>query len=143
MLDLGVIDWLSYPLIKIQIDMATTTGSLPIVHGIHFDGLLHDDFDSNPSLYGWTLTGVGWGAGSVSGTGTMESPEYYIRSGFVGVKSNSYLNGSGRLEYSLDSGQTWSILPNNNLQSMAEPQFSIMFRATSTGGNWVFDNISV
>lgn len=143
MLDLGVIDWLSFPLIKIQIDMATTTGSLPIVHGIHFDGLLHDDFDSNPSLYGWTLSGVGWGAGSVSGTGTMESPEYYIRSGFVGVKSNSYLNGSGRLEYSLDSGQTWSILPNNNLQSMAEPQFSIMFRATSTGGNWVFDKIAV
>ncbi len=142
-MDFGIIDWLSYPLVKMRIDMATTTGSLPIVHGIHFDGLLQDDFDSNPSANGWQFNGVSWNRGSIAGTGTVESPEYYLRSGFVGVKSNSYLNGSARLEYSLDSGQSWSVLPNDNLQSMNEPKFSIIFRAISTGGAWVFDQLSV
>ena len=142
-MDFGIIDWETYPLVKIQIDMATTTGSLPIIHGIHFDGLIEEDFDSNPTSSGWLMSGSSWNSGSVSGTGTLESPEFFIRSGFVGVKSNSYLNGSGRLEYSLDSGQSWNILLNDNLQSMNEPHFSIMFRVLSTGGNWVFDQMSV
>ena len=142
-MDFGIIDWETYPLVKMQIDMATTTGSLPVIHGIHFDGLIEEDFDSNPASSGWLMSGSSWNTGSVSGTGTLESPEYFVRSGFVGVKSNSYLNGSGRLEYSLDSGQSWNILPNNNLQSMNEPHFSIMFRVLSTGGSWVFDQMSV
>ncbi len=142
-MDFGIIDWETYPLVKIQIDMATTTGSLPVIHGIHFDGLIEEDFDSNPASSGWLMSGSSWSSGSVSGTGTLESPEFYVRSGFVGVKSNSYLNGSGRLEYSLDSGQSWNILPNDNLQSTNEPHFSIMFRVLSTGGNWVFDQMSV
>ena len=103
-MDFGIIDWLSYPLVKMRIDMSTTTGSLPVVHGIHFDGLIQDDFDSNPSSSGWQLNGVAWNPGSISGSGTMQSPEYFIRSGFVGVKSNSYLNGSATLYYSIDSG---------------------------------------
>ena len=138
-MDFGIIDWETYPLIKMQIDMATITGSLPIVHGIHFDGLIEDDFDTNPASNGWTMSGANWNSGSNSGTGTMESPLYSIRSGFVGIKSNSYLNGSGRLEYSLDSGQSWINLPNDNLQSMTEPHFDVMLRVVSTGGNWVFD----
>ena len=40
--DFGIIDWETYPLIKMQIDMASITGSLPIIHGIHFDGLIED-----------------------------------------------------------------------------------------------------
>lgn len=142
-MDFGLIDWETYPLVKMQIDMATVTGSLPIVHGIHFDGLIEDDFDTNPASNGWTMSGASWNSGSNSGTGTMESPVYSIRSGFVGIKSNSYLNGSGRLEYSLNSGQSWTILPNDNLQSMTEPHFDVMLRVVSTGGNWIFDKISV
>ena len=142
-MDFGIIDWETYPLIKMQIDMETTTGSLPIIHGIHFDGLIEDDFDTNPAVNGWTMSGANWNSGSNTGTGTMESLVYSIRSGFVGIKSNSYLNGSGRMEYSLDSGQSWTILPNDNLQSMTEPQFNVMFRVVSTGGNWVFDKFSV
>ncbi|MEC8312393.1 MAG: hypothetical protein VXZ52_00655 [Candidatus Thermoplasmatota archaeon] len=142
-MDFGIIDWLSYPLVKMRIDMSTTTGSLPVVHGIHFDGLIQDDFDSNPSFSGWQLNGVAWNPGSISGSGTIQSPEYFIRSGFVGVKSNSYLNGSATLYYSIDSGQNWNSLPNDNLQSFGVPYFSVMFKAVSNGGNWVFDRLSV
>ena len=142
-MDFGVIDWESYPMVKMQIDMATTTGSLPVIHGIHFDGLIEDDFDTNPASNGWSMSGVNWNSGSNSGTGTMESPLYSVRSGFVGIKSDSYLNGSGRLEYSLDTGQSWNILPNDSLQSMVEPQFNVMLRVVSTGGSWVFDQLSV
>ena len=142
-MDFGVIDWENYPLVKMQIDMATTTGSLPVVHGIHFDGLLVDDFDTNPASNGWSMSGSNWNSGSVSGTGSIESPLFSIRSGFVGIKSDSYLNGSGRLEYSLDLGQSWNILPNDNLQTMMEPHFNVILRVVGTGGSWVFDQLSV
>ena len=142
-MDFGVIDWKTYPLVKMRIDMATTTGSLPVVHGIHFDGLIEDDFDSNPVTSGWTISSAGWNSGSISGTGTMISPDYYIRSGFVGLKSDSYLNGSGRLEYSLDSGQSWNNLPRDNLRTMSQPEFTVMFRVVSTGGSWTFDRLTV
>ena len=142
-MDFGVIDWENYPLVKMQIDMATTTGSLPVVHGIHFDGLMEDDFDTNPASNGWSMSGSNWNSGSVSGTGSIESPLFSIRSGFVGIKSDSYLNGSGRLEYSVDLGQSWNILPNDNLQTMMEPHFNVILRVVGTGGSWVFDQLSV
>ena len=88
-MDLGMIDWEQHPLVKMRIDMATTSGSLPVIHGIHFEGLIADDFDTDPISQGWTLTNCNWNSGQVSGSGTALSPEYYLRSGFVGLKSNS------------------------------------------------------
>ena len=59
-MDLGMIDWEQHPLVKMRIDMATTSGSLPVIHGIHFEGLIADDFDTNPISQGWTLTNCNW-----------------------------------------------------------------------------------
>ena len=75
-MDFGIIDWLSYPLVKMRIDMSTTTGSMPVVHGIHFDGLIQDDFDSNPSSSGWQLNGVAWNPGSISGSGIFKARSF-------------------------------------------------------------------
>ncbi|MEC8541602.1 MAG: hypothetical protein VXY53_07165, partial [Candidatus Thermoplasmatota archaeon] len=97
----------------------------------------------NPSSSGWQLNGVAWNTGSISGSGTIQSPEFFIRSGFVGVNSESYLSGSAILYYSIDSGQNWNTLPNDNLQSFDKPHFSVMFKAVSTGGSWVMDRLSV
>ena len=47
------------------------------------------------------------------------------------------------MEYSVDSGQTWNILPNNAFQSLSKPEFSAQLRVFGTGGNWVFENLDV
>ena len=59
----------------------------------------------------------------------MESPLYLSRSGFSIIKTNSLINGGGKIQYSLDSGQSHGLyLPNDNLQSMTEPHFNVMFK---------------
>ena len=142
-MDLGMIDWEQYPLVKMRIDMATTSGSLPVIHGIHFEGLIADDFDTDPISQGWTLTNCNWNSGQISGSGTALSPEYYLRSGFVGLKSNSDLTGSGKIEYSLDSGQSWNLLQSNVLQTLDEPFFTVVLRVSSLGGNWALEKLEV
>lgn len=142
-LDLGIVDWETYPMAKIYVYMETTSGILPEIHGIHFEGLMIDDFDTNPTAKGWSLQSSSWSSGQISGSGTATSPEYLIRSGFVGMKSNTSLTGSARMEYSLDSGQTWNNLVNNVFQGLNKPYFSVHFRAFGTGGNWALDTFDV
>ena len=142
-MDFGIIDWKTYPLVKMQIDMETTTGSLPVVHGIHFDGLIEEDFDTNPATKGWLMSGSTWSSGQISGSGSLQTTEYYMRGGFVGIKSQSYLTGSGQLQYSLDSGSSWNQLPNNTLISFDKPNFDIMLKVVSSGNNWVLEKLSV
>ena len=142
-IDLGAIDYEEHPELKFYVYMETTSGSLPIIHGIHFEGLIIDSFDSNPSESGWTLQTSNWNNGQVSGSGTATSPVYSMSSGFVGIKSNTTLTGSARMEYSLDSGQTWNSLPNNVFQSLNKPHFTAQLRVLGTGGNWVLDNLDV
>ncbi|MCH1481305.1 MAG: hypothetical protein L7T81_03600, partial [Candidatus Poseidoniaceae archaeon] len=142
-MDFGIIDWETYPLVKMQIDMETTTGSLPVVHGIHFDGLIEDDFDTNPAGKGWSLSGASWSSGQISGSGSLETTEYYMRGGFVGIKSQSYLTGSAQLQYSLNSGSSWNQLPNNTLLSFDKPNFDVMLKVVGNGNNWVLEKLSV
>ena len=142
-MDLGIIDWETYPLVKMQIDMETTTGSLPVVHGIHFDGLIEDDLDTNPAGKGWSLSGASWSSGQISGSGSLQTTEYYMRGGFVGIKSQSYLTGSAQLQYSLNSGSSWNQLPNNTLVSFDKPNFDVMLKVVGNGNNWVLEKLSV
>lgn len=142
-LDLGMVDWETYPMVQIYVYMETTSGTLPEIRGIHFEGLLVDDFDNDPLDNGWTLQSSSWSNGQISGSGTATSPEYLIRSGFVGMKSNISMTGSARMEYSLDSGQSWNNLVNDVFQSLDKPHFSVYFRAFGTGGNWALDTFDV
>ena len=59
------------------------------------------------------------------------------------MKSNISITGSARMEYSLDSGQSWNNLVNNVFQSLDKPHFSVYFRAFGTGGNWALDTFDV
>jgi hypothetical protein len=142
-LDLGMIDWETYPLVQIYVFMETTSGTLPEIFGIHFEGLMIEDFTNNPTGNGWSLQSSSWNNGQISGSGTATSPEYLVRSGFVGMKSNVSLTGSARMEYSLDSGQTWNNLVNNVFQGLDKPHFSVHFRVFGTGGNWALDIFDV
>ncbi len=142
-LDLGIVDWETYPMVKIYVFMETTSGSLPEVHGIHFEGQIVDDFDSNPLNKGWVLQSCSWTNGQISGSGTATSPTYSVRSGFVGLKSSTLLSGSANLQYSLDSGTTWNTMASNSLQTLDKPKFSIKFRIDGQSSNWALDKLDI
>ena len=102
-----------------------------------------DDFDTNPASKGWTISGSSWSSGQISGSGSVQTTEYYMRSGFVGIKSQSYLTGSAQLQYSLNSGVSWNQLPNNTLISFDKPHFDVMLKVAGNGNNWVLEKLKL
>ena len=122
--------------------MKSQAGGIPSVHGIHFEGKIVEDFEEDPTGMGWQLQSTTWSPGQISGTGTLVSKHFNIRSGFAGFDSNCSLTGSGQIEYSLDSGGTWTVL-NTGSQWLTSPHFTVQFRVISTGGSWTLDTFDV
>ena len=141
-IDLGMIDWELYPSVRLSIHMKSQSGGVPVVHGIHFEGKVVEDFEEDPTGMGWQLQNVAWSSGQISGSGTLLSSQFNIRSGFAGFDSNCSLTGNGEMEYSLDGGTTWVTL-NVGTQWLTSPHFNVQFRAKSTGGSWTLDTFDV
>ena len=140
--DLGMVDWETYPMLKMRIYMETSTGDLPSIHGIHFEGKIVEDFSNNPTGTGWQMQGVSWSNGEVSGSGTLKSPVYNVRSGFAGFESNSVLSPSASVQYTLDGGTNWvDLLPGK--QWLTTPAFTVQFRVASAGSQWDIDVFEV
>jgi len=140
--DLGMIDWELYPSVRLSIHMKSQSGGIPVVHGIHFEGKVVEDFEEDPTGMGWQLQNVVWSSGQISGSGTLLSTQFNIRSGFAGFDSNCSLTGNGEMEYSLDGGTTWVTLIAGT-QWLTSPHFTVQFRAISTGGSWTLDTFDV
>ena len=140
--DLGMIDWELYPSVRLSIHMKSQSGGVPVVHGIHFEGKVVEDFEEDPTGMGWQLQNAAWSPGQISGSGTLLSSQFNIRSGFAGFDSNCSLTGNGEMEYSLDGGTTWVTL-NVGTQWLTSPHFTVQFRAKSTGGSWTLDTFDV
>lgn len=141
-IDLGMIDWESHPSVRLSIHMKSQSGGVPAVHGIHFEGKVIEDFEENPTAMGWQLQANSWSTGQISGTGTLLSKDFNIRSGFAGFNSNCSLSGNGEMQYSLDGGTTWSTLI-DGIQWLSNPHFTVQFRTISTGGSWTLDTFDV
>ena len=141
-IDLGMIDWETYPSVRLSIHMKSQSGGVPSIHGIHFEGKVIEDFEEDPTGMGWQLQNVVWSAGQISGSGTLLTTPFNIRSGFAGFTSNCLLSGNGVMEYSLDEGTTWSTL-SDGTQWLSAPHFTVQFRAKSTGGSWTLNTFDV
>ena len=140
--DLGLIDWESYPSVRLSIHMKSQSGGVPVVHGMHFEGKVIEEFGEDPTGMGWQLQNVAWSNGQISGAGTLLTTPFNLRSGFAGFTSNCSLSGNGGMEYSLDQGATWMTL-NSGTQWLTSPHFTVQFRAKSTGGSWTLDTFDV
>ena len=141
-IDLGMIDWETYPSVRLSIHMKSQSGGVPVVHGMHFEGKVIEDFGEDPTEMGWQLQNVGWSNGQISGVGTLLTTPFNLRSGFAGFNSNCSLTGNGQMEYSLDQGTNWVTL-NDGTQWLTSPHFTVQFRAKSTGGSWTLDTFDV
>lgn len=141
-IDLGLVDWETYPSIRLSIHMKSQAGGVPAVHGIHFEGKIFEDFSDDPTDLGWQLQGVSWANGVVSGTGTLKTSTFNVRSGFAGFDSNSVLSSGAVVEYTLDGGSNWNTLVDGK-QWLTTPAFSVQFRVSSSGSSWDIDSFDV
>ena len=104
--DLGMVDWVLHPLVRLDVHMKSGSMGIPSIHGFHFNGALYEDFDQDPTAAGWQLQGPTWSTGSIGGTRSAVSPTFNVRSGFGGVVSNSILTSTATLQASVDEGLT-------------------------------------
>ena len=140
--DLGVIDWELYPEVMIKLELtASASGDSPIIYGLHFEGKIADSLETDVSG-DWILQSSSWSSGRISGSGSAISPEYVSRSGFSIIKTNSLISGGGKIQYSLDSGQSWMDFDSSNTAIMTQPYFDVKFKISGSN-NWVLDYFSV
>ncbi|MFL2948876.1 MAG: hypothetical protein ACJZ40_00615 [Candidatus Poseidoniaceae archaeon] len=141
--DLGVVDWTMHPLVRLDLHMQSGSMGIPTVHGFHFNGILFEDFDQDPTNQGWQLQSQTWSPGQLSGSGSAVSPIYNVRSGFGGILSNSVLSGSAVLEATVDGGLTWDTITPGVRHLFDGPEFSAQLRLTSSGGSWTLDTLDI
>lgn len=142
-IDLGMVDWSMHPLVRINIHMESGSSGIPTIHGFHFNGVLFEDFYQNPTAAGWQLQGQTWSPGTISGSMTLLSPTFNVRSGFGGILSNSVFQGPAVFEASVDNGATWITLPQGAYHWFDAPEFSVQFRVSSSGGTWGLQTFDV
>ncbi len=142
-IDLGMIDWHTHPLVRLDVHMESGSMGVPSIYGFHFDGALFENFNQDPTGQGWQLQGVSWTSGQISGSGDLISPSYHVRSGFAGVVSNSLLSGSATLQASVDGGVTWQNMQTGVQLWFDAPMYTAVFRVISTGGSWTLSTFDV
>jgi hypothetical protein len=142
-IDLGMVDWVAHPLVRLDTHMESSSGGTPSVHGFHFDGVLNYEFDQDPTAYGWQLQGATWSQGKLSGSGVALSPSFNVRSGFGGFLSNSILNANGVVQASIDDGATWIDLQQGTYHWLTAPAYTVQLRIDSTGGAWELQTLDV
>ena len=142
--DLGMIDHLQHPLLRLSIHMKEAPGGgTSEVRSISMNGQISKEFDSDPTSEGWQLQGGSWSNGVISSSGTVVSAPYTVRSGFSAIQVNNDMTGPGQLEYSIDGGISWTAIADQEHRLLSEPAFLAQFRVQSTGGMFVWDAFEV
>ena len=141
-MDLGMVDWVLHPLVRLDVHMKSGSMGIPSIHGFHFNGALYEDFDQDPTAAGWQLQGSTWSTGSIGGTGSAVSPTFNVRSGFGGVVSDSILTSTATLQASVDEGATWHDLQSGMEHWFDAPQYSVQLRVISSG-SWSLSTLDV
>jgi hypothetical protein len=142
-MDLGMIDWHLYPLLKLKIYMKESSGGgPPEIHSISMNGHIHRSFDSDPSADGWQFQGGSWSNGAITGSGTVLSDQYRARGGFSIIDVNNTQSGNGQLQFSIDEGQSWTDIGDQDRVSLSKPAYMAQFRMTSgaSGGSYTWDS---
>ena len=145
--DLGIIDYETYPQIRLHIHLVSSGGSSPSIRSISFNGLISYTFDSDPTTAGWSLNGAMWStSGVLTGFGETYSPDYFVRSGFSKIRTSNDISGDGELQYSLDMGQSWTSVLHYDTINLQQPSFYIQFRMNATQNaqsSWMLNTFNV
>ncbi len=133
--DLGSIDPEKHPSLRLKLYFDARGGaSTPIVHDIHMNHRYGNSFASNPSESGWSMSGMNWNTGQISGSNgaTATSPLFTSHRPITQMQFTSSSSGSYNLEASLDEGP-WQSVSSSGISAFDEYGSSLQLRITCSG----------
>ncbi len=139
--DLGRIDWLKHPSIRIKVHLWSQNPSSPIIQSISLGNQWDFDFNQDPGEMGWT--GIGnWIPGEYQGSGDLEFPEIHSTRPMLSVDLEIDVSGNGQLQMSEGFGDWKNISPIGvvNLDNYSK---MIRLRWLSDSGTWSFSSLKI
>ncbi|MEE3083188.1 MAG: hypothetical protein VX320_03745, partial [Candidatus Thermoplasmatota archaeon] len=139
--DLGQIDSELHPSLRLKLFFdASAGGASPIVHKIHMNHRYGTSFSSSPLDAGWSLSGMAWNNGQISGSSgtSATSPIFTSHRPISQMRFTSVSSGSFNLEASLD-GDSWQNVNSNGISTFADFGSTLQFRVTCTNSCSVTD----
>ena len=133
-IDLGGIDPEKHPSLRLKLNFDATGGAnSPIVHQIHMNHRYGTSFASNPVDAGWSMSGMNWNNGQISGSNgaTATSPVFTSHRPLSQMQFTSTSTGQFTVEASLDGGNWQSVSP-GSYTAFEEFGSTIQFRISCT-----------
>ena len=143
--DLGSIDPEKHPSLRLKLYFDSRGGaSTPIVHDIHMNHRYGTSFASNPDDSGWSMNGMNWNNGQISGSnGAMATSPLFTSHRPISqmqFSSSSAGSGSFNLEASLDGGP-WQSVTSSGISAFDEYGSTLQLRITCSGSCSISDII--
>ena len=139
--DLGRIDWVEHPSIRIKVHLWSDDPASPVIHSISLGDTWSSEFFQDPNQIGWIGNG-NWLNDNYDGSGDLEFPEIQSTRPIVSVNTDIDVSGNGQLQISENFGN-WkniSLLGNFDLEN---PSKMIKFRWVSNSGTWSFNSFNI
>jgi len=141
--DLGQIDWVRYPTLRLIIRMESGGGGVPILQSVNLNGRIIDSFNADPANHGWDLQGGTWNSATaiISGGNGAEitSPYYNSTRPIAKILTSFVTSGFGQLSIELN-GDIWLPISSSSTQTLPEAGYSIRFIFNGTG-TWTMQSI--
>ena len=132
--DLGGIDAEKHPSLRLKLYFDARGGAdSPVVHNIHMNHRYGTSFSSNPTDAGWSMSGMNWNNGQISGSNgaTATSPVFTSHRPLAQMQFTSTSSGSFTVEASLDGGN-WQSVSQGSFVAFEEFGSSLQLRITCT-----------
>mgnify|MGYP001257666834 FL=1 len=130
--DLGNIDPEKHPSLRLKLYFDARGGAItPVVHKIHMNHVYGTSFGSNPTDAGWSLSGMNWNTGQISGSSgsIAESPLFTSHRPITQVQFSTSITGSSQIEVSLDGGP-WQTVSASGITPFDDYASTFQFRIT-------------
>ncbi len=141
--DLGQIDWLRYPTLRLVIRMESGGGGVPILYSVNLNGRIIDSFYDDPGSAGWDLQGGTWNSATESISGesgaVITSPYYNSTRPIAKILTSFAISGWGQLNIELN-GEIWIPISAGSTQTLPEAGYSIRFIFNGSG-TWTMQSL--
>ena len=139
--DLGRIDWLTHPSIRIKLHLWSDDPISPIIHSISLGNLWSTEFFQNPNEIGWISNG-NWVDEKYEGSGDIQLPEIFSTRPIVSLNTDIDVSGTGQLQISEGLG-IWNNISNSGYLELEKPSKNILLRWVSNNGAWSFKSFII
>ena len=137
--DLGAVDWIKHPTIRISIHLHQPSSTVLNIHSINVEGRYAQTFTRNPSWSG----NLNWDGDSYPGSGTILSPIFESLRPISQIKTTAAYSGSGQLMVASDGGSFSAVSTSGGIQTFSSYVHTLQFKWQSSSSNADFRSVQI